>query len=253
VLLVVALNSYVRYAIYPIPPVSVGDPPPGWSDVWWQGREGVGLHAWHGGAAEGPGPVVLFFHGNGENLETLKWSGLYQRWTELGAYAVVPDYPGYGKSGGSPDEEGLAEGARLALDWARERFPERRLVIVGWSLGAAVATRLAAERASGVDGLIAISAWSRIRDVAGEHFPALLVRLLLREEFDSIAAAAEVRCPSIVIHGEADRIIPAEQGRALAEALGAGSRWVSVPGAGHNDLLGRNEVWTEIRAFLVDS
>jgi pimeloyl-ACP methyl ester carboxylesterase len=243
----------VQHAIYPVPPVSVGDPPPGWTDVWWQREDGVGLHGWHGGESDADGPVVLFFHGNGENLETLKWSGLYERWAELGAYAVVLDYPGYGKSGGSPGEDGLAEGARLAFDWAREHFPGRRLVIVGWSLGAAVATRLAAERTEAVDGLIAMSAWSRLRDVAGKHFPALLVRMLLRESWDSVAAAENVSCPSLVIHGSDDRIIPVELGGLLAKALGPDAGWVVLEGAGHNDLLGRAEVWFEVERFLAGS
>ncbi len=249
VLLVTAVRSFVKHATYPIPAIEVGPPPAGFEEVFWDGG-GVRVHGWHGGTDDPSRPVVVFFHGNGENLETLKWSGLLERWRELGVYAVAVEYPGYGRSAGSPSEAGLIDAGLAALDWATERWPERPVTVAGWSLGSAVAIQVAAQRSGAVDGLILMSAWTRLFDAAAAHFPSLLVRVLVRESYDSLTAAGRIGCPTLVVHGLRDRIIPAAQGERLAEALGARGRWVPVDEAGHNDLLGVGRVWTELGAFV---
>ncbi len=245
-----AIGSFVKHVVYPAPAIAIGSPPAGYEEVFWRLADGVVLHGWHGGAAARGRPLVLFFHGNGENLQTLEWSGLFERWRELDVYAVAVEYPGYGKSGGSPSEGGLVAGGLAAFDWAAGRFPDRPLVVAGWSLGAAVALQVAAARPDRSAGLVAMSAWTRLADVASAHFPTLLVRLLVREEYDSIAAAERVRCPSLVVHGGRDSIIPIDHGRRIAEALGRQARWLEIDGAGHNDLLGHERVWRELAPFL---
>lgn len=250
VLLVTAGRSFVKHAIYPIPAIDVGSPPAGYEEIVWSLAGGVEVHGWHGGDPGADRPVMLFFHGNAENLETLKWSGIFDRLAELGVYGVAVEYPGYGRSGGEPSESGLIEGGIAAFDWARVRWPDRPVIVAGWSLGAAVAIQLAAERPEAVDGLVLMSGWTRIFDVASAHFPSFLVRLMLRERYDSVAAAERVRCPSLVVHGSRDSIIPAAQGERLAEALAPRSRWVAVEGSGHNDLLGVARVWAEVTDFV---
>ena len=121
---------------------------------------------------------------------------------------------------------------------------------MGWSLGAAVAIRTAARRPDEVDRLVLMSAWSDLASLAALHYPSWLVGMGLKDRYDSVAAAAGVRVPVLMIHGSVDPLIPLEQGRRLHEALGARSRFVEVPGAGHNDLLGRAVVWQELGAFL---
>ncbi len=246
----VFLGCGVRSMIYPAPAVPVGPPPPPLEEATWTLASGVRLHGWHFRAARPQAPAVLFLHGNGENLETMRRSGLVGELTGLGVHFALLDYPGYGKSGGSPSEPLVLEGAAAALDWLGERHPESPPVAAGWSLGAAVAVWLAAERPERVAGLIALSPWTSMPDVASAHFPQWMVRLLLHERYDSLAAAERVRAPALVIHGAVDRIIPAAHGERIGVALGAKARTVLVPSAGHNDLLARPIVWSELATFL---
>ncbi|HSF38516.1 MAG TPA: alpha/beta hydrolase, partial [Thermoanaerobaculia bacterium] len=81
-------------------------------------------------------------------------------------------------------------------------------------------------------------------------FPGFMVKALLRERYDSRAAAKEVRVPALVIHGERDELIPVSQGKEIAETLAGSTRWVPVPRAGHNDLLGERVVWEEMEGFF---
>jgi hypothetical protein len=199
----------------------------------------------------------LFFHGNGENLETMRRAGLFSALGELGVAYLAVDYPGYGRSGGEPSEESLVAAAEAALDRLRQIHPERRTVAVGWSLGAAVAVQLAARRPQEVDGVVLLSAWTDLADTAAVHFPGAIVRPLIGSRYDSLAAAPRIRGPALVVHGEDDRVIPMELGRRLAAALearhGVSTRWVPVRHAGHNDLLARDQVWTQMRRFLEGS
>ncbi len=236
--------------IYPAPAVAVGEPPPPLEETTWALASGVRLHGWHVRTARPGAPAVLFLHGNGENLETMRRSGLVGDLTGLGVHFALLDYPGYGRSGGRPSEPLVLEGAAVALDWLAERHPGAPLVAAGWSLGAAVAVWLAAERPQRVAGLIALSPWTSMPDVAGAHFPRWMVRLLLHERYDSLAATERVRAPALVVHGAVDRIIPTAQGERIGAALGERARTVLVPSAGHNDLLARPVVWSEMAAFL---
>jgi pimeloyl-ACP methyl ester carboxylesterase len=240
----------MRSLIYPAPRVPVGAPPADFEEVSLRLDDGVRVVAWHRQPPAGSRhPAMVFFHGNGENLETMKAAGLYARLRQLGAPLLVVDYPGYGRSGGQPGEVALKRAADSAAAWMLQRYPERGLVPCGWSLGAALAIHVATESGIGVAGVVAISPWTRLADVANLHFPAFLVGLGLREDYDSLTQARRVEAPALVVHGVRDGIIPVTQGERIAGALRQ-SRWVPIAEAGHNDLLAVPRVWQEIERFL---
>jgi len=246
------LDAFARQSLYPAPPVRVpSPPPPPLAEVRLDTERGDAVVGWAGGAGAPPGaPVVLFFHGNGENLATLASAGLFEEMAALGVPHLAIDYPGYGRSTGRPSEEGLAAAADAALAWARREHPGRRVVAAGWSLGAAVAAALAARRPDEVAGLIALSPWTSLPELARRFFPAPLVRMALSDRYDTAAAAPRIRVPALVVHGAADAIIPADHGRRVAAALGGPVDHRELAGAGHNDLLAHPEVWEEIARFL---
>lgn len=243
-------GDVIRSMIYPVPPVPVPSPPPApLEEVTLSGGAGERLVAWWLPPPRPDAPAVLMLHGNGENLETMRRAELFADFAALGAGVLAVDYPGYGRSAGSPREEANVAAAEAAWEWLRERHSGPRL-LAGWSLGAAVAVQVAARRGGEADGLLLMSGWDRLAEVAVLHFPPWLVETTLPERYDSLAAAAEVACRSLVIHGDTDEIIPARLGRRLFTALPEPKRWVEVPHAGHNDLLARPEAWSAIGAFL---
>jgi pimeloyl-ACP methyl ester carboxylesterase len=247
------IESFARQMLYPAPPVKVPSPPPApLEEVWLDLETGDRVAAW---AYQPPGlpedaPVVLFFHGNGENLETLRWSRLFEQLGELGVVVLAPDYPGYGRSSGKPSEKGLIATGDAAVAWARKTHPGRPLVVCGWSLGAALAIATVDRHPEEVRGLIALSAWTTLAEVAVKLFPEFAVKMMLREHYDSRSIARRVRVPALVVHGEHDDLIPFAQGKEIASALAGTVRWVEVRGAAHNDLLAHRQVWDEMKRFL---
>jgi len=241
------MDSVVRQMLYPSPPVRVPSPPPQPLMEVALEANGRTVSAWFQPAAA---PVVLMLHGNGENLETMRQSGLFADFANAGAAVLAIDYPGYGRSPGTPSEADNLAAAEAAWAWLLHNSKDSPRVIAGWSLGAALAVQLAARHNDEAAGVMLLSAWDRLDAVARLHFPGWMVSALLSERYDSIGAAKQINKPALLVHGDRDTIIPIDLGRSLFEALREPKQWVEVHGASHNDLLARPEVWHSIQRFL---
>lgn len=255
-LLLLALTLFPRYVnmmIYPAPAEDVPVVPPAPIEALAiTNANGETLSAWFLPCAKADAPVVIFFHGNGQNLGTMLYSGFLHRFGEYQVHLLALDYPGYGNSQGRPSEESLMESGTLAVDWALAHYPDAPKVLMGWSLGAAVAVEMSARFSGQHDGLILLSPWKTLPDVAGAHYPKFLVKFFVSEKYPSDVAASAVEVPSLVIHGEDDTIIPASQGTEIAAILGetGKSQLVIVKDRGHNDLMAAGLTWTHIQHFL---
>lgn len=236
--------------LYPVPTVAVPSPPPPPLEEVGIEVDSIGrVVGWYRPTEDGAphGPALVLFHGNGENLETMRLAGVLAAFADLGYPFLALDYPGYGRSAGEPSEPHLISAGSAAVDWMRARHPQRAIVAVGWSLGAAVALPLTARGET--DAVVAMSPWTQLEAIGRDHFPGWLVGLMVRERYDSLEAAKRIDRPALVVHGARDRIIPVEHGRRVAAEL-PGARWVEVAAHGHNDLLAATEVWEELLRFL---
>ncbi len=212
-----------------------------------QAADGTPLHGWYA-AAENPRAVILFFHGNAENVADNAWLLQMSR-EELGASMLVFDYRGYGKSGGAPTERGILEDSRAARAWLAQRAggPESEIVLWGRSIGGGFAVDLAAR--DGARGLILESTFSSLPEVAAPQFPWLPVKSLMRTRLDSRSKIGEYRGPLLQCHGTNDRVVPYPLGRKLFEAAAGPKTFIDLEGADHND--GYPEAWyAEVERFL---
>lgn len=239
-------NRFVQSMIYPAPSIAVSDKPPAsFTHPNWD----LEIDGW---LYEPQRPVrrqvMIYFHGNGENLETLRQSGLLNELQALQIPFLVIDYPGYGRSKGITSEASILRNGTGAVKWLKERFADHSIIVCGWSLGASVAVQTAAQTQA--DVLIAMSTWTSLRDVAVLHFSEWLVGFALKEQYDALEAAPQIRGPVLMIHGELDDLIPAEQGKEVASSMKVPTRWILLPSVGHNDLLSQPVVWKEIASFL---
>jgi uncharacterized protein len=198
-------------------------------------EDGEQLHGWwipaRGRRARGH---VLFFHGNAGNVSHRLEHALAL--TAAGLDVLLVDYRGYGRSTGKPSEQGLYRDARASLAALRAggHVDPRRIVFMGESLGGAVALWLATEEPPAA--LVLQSTFTSLRDMAHVHYkwvPAALVG----DGFPSLERIRQLQAPVLILHGDADEIVPVAQGRALHDAAPAPRRIVVVPGAGHNDLV----------------
>jgi uncharacterized protein len=174
--------------------------------------------------------------GNPGNVEPL-WlaRGLAAR----GVDVVIPEYRGYGisRSGSAPTEDGLYLDAEATLDEITRRgYDPERVVLWGTSLGSGVAAEMARRHRGAA--LVLVSPYTSIPALVREHAWVNLPKLLLPDRFDTAAKAGEIHVPTLIVHGDADEVVPFAMGKQLA-ALIAGASMLRVPAGKHGDLFAR--------------
>ena len=212
-------------------------------EIWLNPADGERVIAWHV-PPRGDRPVVLYFHGNGGSLRLRV--DRFQRIAADGVGLVALSYRGYGGSSGTPTEQGLIEDGRAAYAYAAERYPGR-IALWGESLGTGVAVALAAEKP--VTRVILDAPYTSTVDVAAAIYWFFPVRLLMKDQFRSDERIKSVKAPVLILHGEADHVIPIRYGERLFAMIPGEKRFVRFPGGYHGGLDGLGAA-NEALAFL---
>jgi len=226
------------------PPAAAGLPRA--QEVTFKSSDDETLIGWHA-PPRSDRPVVLYFHGNAGALDLR--AGRFETLIADGTGLLALSYRGYGGSTGRPSEAGLIRDAFAAYDFAAARYPARRLVLWGESLGTAVAVALAAEREVG--GLILDAPFTSIADVGAAAYPFVPVRRLIKDAFGSDRRIARVAAPILALHGELDTIVPIRFGERLFALSNEPKRLVRYPLGRHLDLDDYGAM-DEVRAFLAE-
>ena len=209
-------------------------------------------------AGEPSGPIILYFHGNGETASD--YDTIAQFYTRMGFTLFVVDYRGYGLSEGAPTATTLVDDACTVYALARQVLEDRgiavgKFFVMGRSLGSAAALEIVdtASPRSDIAGLILESGFAYtfpLIERIGFLQPADAYEH--RDGFGNIEKIARAKLPTLIIHGERDWIIPISDAEALYEAsAGRPKTLIRIPGAGHNDLMlvGRQTYFDAIAAF----
>lgn len=219
--------------------------------------DGVKLHGWYCRPPEADGaakwPVLLWLHGNAGHLadryETIR------QLVQLPAELFILDYRGYGRSDGSPSEQGIYLDGQAAWDYLVDDrgIAPRRIVLFGRSLGGAVAVELAGRPGVRPAGLIVESSFTSVPDMAATVMP-IMPRVLIRTKLDSINKIGRLGLPKLIVHSRDDDIVPFEQGRRLFRAAGEPKQFLELRGVGHNDvdLSVASEYFAAMRRFIRD-
>jgi len=205
-------------------------------DAWWV-------------PAENARGTVLFFHGNAGNIShRIDYLQMFHR---LRYSTLIVDYRGYGKSTGTPSEAGTYRDAEAAWEYLRHaRLAQPQdVVIAGESLGAAVATWLAARVRP--RAVLLFSTFTSATDLGAEVYWFLPVRLISRIGYDNLAHLKRIRAPVFIAHSRDDDIVPYAHGRKLFDAASEPKAFLEMRG-GHNDgfVFMRQEWVAELGAFL---
>lgn len=209
--------------------------------------DGINTALWYAPAAAGK-PTVLYFQGNG--------GGLAQRADRLAFYqsqglgAAFLSYRGYNGSTDAISEAGLIADATAAYDWlAAQGIPPHQIALVGESLGTGVAVQLAARRPVGAVALEA--PYTSTADIAAQIYWWLPVRLLMKDQFQSIQHIGQINAPLLIQHGTADQTIPFASGTQLFNAAAQPKTLLPLPGQGHEALF-QPLTWATEAAFFTD-
>ena len=215
----------------------------GLDDVWITLPESPGKPKLHGLWLAGPtpdAPVMLYLHGARRDVEGSVFRIRHMR--SLGFAVLAIDYRGFGRSTDElPSEDTVNEDARAGWAWIEAKHPGRDRYIFGHSLGGAIAVRLATE-VDDAKGLIVEGTFTSIPAVfQSMKWGWLPITPLITQRFDSAERIAKVKVPVLVVHGDADGLIPPTLGRALYDKARTPKRFVLVDGGTHYSTNGRGQ------------
>lgn len=219
-----------------------------YQDLTLRTKDGVDISAWYIPAQDSRG-FILFCHGNAGNISHRLDS--IKIFHDLGLGVLIFDYRGYGKSKGSPDEEGTYRDAEAAWDYLVNilHVKSQKIVLFGRSLGSAVAAELALRKPAGA--LIMESAFTSVPDLGKKFYPYMPVKLISRYHYESINKVGKIELPKLFIHSPDDEIVPYAQGAALFEKARGPKKLLKITG-GHNEgFLLSGKVYTDgLDAFI---
>jgi fermentation-respiration switch protein FrsA (DUF1100 family) len=206
--------------------------------------DGAELVAWFMPATRKADATVLFLHGNAENIST---HFMNVAWMPAEGFNVLAlDYRGYGGSEGRPSLPGMQLDIDAALTALRARpdVDPRRIVLFGQSLGGALAIHYAARgsQRGALRAVITDSAFADYRKIATEKLAASVLTwpfqwlpaLVVDNDYSPLASVGAISpLPLLLIHGEADAVVPAHHAQRLYEAARVPKELWLLPGVGH--------------------
>ena len=218
-------------------------------ECFFTSSDGLQLHGWYV-PADRAAPVIMWFHGNGGNIShRLDYMA---RLHQIGLGVWIFDYRGYGLSQGRPSESGVYQDALAAYQHlcGSLAIPPERVVLLGRSLGGAVAADLATKVAA--RALILEAAFTKVGDMARHHYAWLPGKGLFAQKFDLTHRLPALKLPKLFIHGEQDEVVPFWMAEQLYELAPPPKELYPVPQAGHNDtyLIDGQRYFNRLKSFV---
>jgi pimeloyl-ACP methyl ester carboxylesterase len=190
--------------------------------------------------------AVIYFGGNAEDVSA-SLAPLDEAFPGHALYLL--HYRGYAGSTGEPGEQALVDDALVLFDRVAASHPE--VVVIGRSLGTGVALQLASRRP--VQGLVLVTPYDSILDLAARQFPVFPVRWLLRDKYESWRYAPQVKAPTLVLAAEHDDIIPAWSTQRLMSRFQPGVvSGMVINGVGHNTISASPDYVLALRRGIPD-
>lgn len=214
---------------------------------------GENISGWRIPHADETAPVILYFGGNGENSSTkVLWllNESKERTPFFKYNFIYFDYPGYGKSSGSPSEASFKHFGLSVYDWVKENYPDSEIILLGYSIGTGVANYVASER--NVDGLILLAPYADGYDLYNNqvgifHGP---LQLLVTYKMEAINFAKNISVSPLILASDQDEIVPYESSLRLSKAYPYGSEFITINGIAHNDLKSNQDVLNYIDNYI---
>jgi len=186
--------------------------------------------------------LLIYYGGNAEEV-----SLVIDQYKALdNVSTLLMNYRGYGESEGQPSEENIIGDALAIVDTVSDGFDS--IVLMGRSLGSGVAVQVASQRE--VEQLILVTPYDSIAAVGQGMYPWAPVKVLLKDQFDSVAASANVSVPTLFLIAEMDTIVPRIHSERLAEQWKGSKQWMVIHGSDHNSIPEFPAYWEALTNFL---
>jgi len=179
--------------------------------------------------------LVIYFHGNADNLQ--RWGKFQSDFTSRGYDILMPDFRGFGKSTGQPDEMKFYEDAQLIYDWVFENFEKYKksdTIIYGRSLGCAVASKLATKVE--VQKVILETPFKNLGNLIKTNSQILYFPFDFKYNFPNDKHLMKIQQPIYIFVGTKDWVVPNKSSEQLQPLLKPSDQYIEIEGGGHKNL-----------------
>lgn len=195
---------------------------------------------------EGSKGVILYLHGNAGSLKT--WSKVAPLYTNLCYDVLIVDYRGFGKSGGEIEsQQQLYNDMQLFYNLLLKRYPENKIIVLGYSIGTGPAAWLASENNPRM--LILQAPYYNLTDMMQNLYP-FLPAFILKYKFSTNEYLAQCKMPVVLFHGDKDEVIYYGSSVRLSKLLKQGDQFITLPGARHNGMTDNEEYIEHMQEIL---
>jgi pimeloyl-ACP methyl ester carboxylesterase len=223
--------------VYPVPPRARGEWRPKWlrpQNVWFRSADGTKIHGWYVPNTDAR-RLIVFCHGNGQHVAD-QANLIFRIQSRLQATVFAFDYRGYGRSRGKPYEGGCIADGMAAQQWLarRERVRPEDIIVMGRSLGGAIAVAMAAEQ--GARALVLENTFSSLSDTCRLLCPYFPIQWFMRNRYNSLKRIKRYTGPVFQSHGTTDGVVPIQLGHKLFDMIPSSMKqFYEISGHGHLD------------------
>lgn len=196
------------------------------------------------GALPSGDSIAIFFGGNGQDVANM--ASIFNQLAVDSVYAF--NYPGYGLSEGKASETLLYNDAELIFDRIKAERSGKKVILIGQSLGSAVAGHVATKRK--VDTLILITPISSVKDIVRRRLKHSFPSFLVKHNFNLCQMAKTIRCDTLVIIAGQDSVIPKDFSLKTYNNLAARRALFEDVTADHNTVFMDNATILAMNNFL---
>lgn len=201
-----------------------------------------------------PKGVILYFHGNADNLH--RWGKIANEYTQFEYDVLVMDYRGYGKSSGPRNEEFLYSDAQYFYDFAKEKYGEENTVVYGRSLGGSFAVKVAGD--NNPKAVVLEATFYNLQDIVNRWLPKKVtdrVAPTMTYHFLSNENIRNISVPLYHFHGTKDTVVPLKSGKKLFDLFKKSrpeitKKFIEIEGGTHDDLVNYPDFLKELGEIL---
>tara|TARA_B100001996_G_scaffold90556_1_gene67294 strand:- start:534 stop:1250 length:717 start_codon:yes stop_codon:yes gene_type:complete len=158
--------------------------------------------------------TIVYFHGNAGKLENRIHK--LNHFKDMDVNFLIIAWRGFSGNDGKPSEEGLYIDGNSVIKWLKNLgLLEEDIIIYGESLGTGVATEIAQN--NNFAGLVLETPFTSMTEAAKNFYPYIPVGILLKDKYENDKKINNINIPVLVMHGEADQIVPFWMGKKIYE------------------------------------
>jgi len=190
--------------------------------------------------------LIFYLHGNAGSLSS--WGNVAKTYTDLNYDVFMLDYRGYGKSEGSIDgQDQLFQDIQTVYDELKNRYPEDKIIVLGYSIGTGPAAELASVNNPRL--LILQAPYYSLTDVMRHTYP-IIPTFILKYKLETYSYIKKCKMPVVIFHGNQDEVIYYGSSLKLKEGFKKQDSLITLIGQGHNGMTENPDYRVEIKKML---